>query len=55
MSSIQEVARSIRVSSTNKIKHFFGFGQHRTGALSENLSELLSRANPTPLTAAGSS
>jgi hypothetical protein len=38
---IQEVARSIRVSSTNKIKHYLGFEQHRTGALSENLSEFV--------------
>ena len=40
LSFIQEVARSIRVSSTNKIKHCLSFGQHRTSALSENLSEL---------------
>jgi hypothetical protein len=26
---IQEVARSIRVSSTNKIEHFLSFGHHR--------------------------
>jgi len=40
LSFIQEVARSIRVNSTNKIKQFLSIGQHRTGALSENLSEL---------------
>jgi hypothetical protein len=40
LNGIQEVARSIRVSSTNKIKHYLAFGQHRTAALSENLSEL---------------
>ncbi len=40
LSFIQEVARSIRVSSTNKIKHYLSFGQHRTAALSEHLSEL---------------
>jgi hypothetical protein len=28
---IQEVARSIRVSSTNKIKHYLGFGQNVEG------------------------
>ena len=37
---IQEVARSIRVSSTNKIKQFLSIGQHRTNALPEKLSEL---------------
>ncbi len=40
LSFIQEVARSIRVNSTNKIKQFLSIGQHRTGALSETLSEL---------------
>jgi len=33
---IQEVARSIRVSSTSKIRHFVSFGQHQTQPLSEN-------------------
>jgi hypothetical protein len=40
LSFIQEVARSIRVSSTNKMKHFLNVVQHRTTALSEKLSEL---------------
>jgi hypothetical protein len=33
---IQEVARSIRVSSTNKTMRFLSLGRHRTAALSEN-------------------
>jgi hypothetical protein len=32
---IQEVDGSIPFSSTNKIKHFLRFGQHRTTRLSE--------------------
>jgi hypothetical protein len=41
---IQEVARSIRVSSTNKIKHYLVLGQHRTAALPENCPNLSSSA-----------
>ena len=28
---IQKLARSVRLSSTNQIKHYAAFGQHRTG------------------------
>ena len=37
---IQEVARSIRVSSTNKITHYLALGEHRTAVLSENCPNL---------------
>ena len=40
MNGIQEVARSIRVSSTSKISHYLVLGQHRTEVLSENCPNL---------------
>jgi hypothetical protein len=44
VNGIQEVARSIRVSSTSKIKHYLVLGQHRTAALSENCPRMSSES-----------